>query len=228
MKEKILIFTDLEGTLLREEDAEYDEKEMFDFLKQVSRLEKLDEATAEIHLVSPMFIPQISLVLNKLDKTFKEYNKQTGNDISYVESAMAFAGSDEDFNYRNIQDRVLMTRYLGSQYLYGTEKANYVENYIDAYKNRNAKRLIYMGNGKNDVLAMKRLKAHKGVVICPENSTPDVKAIADYTSDKSELSGLTDCVSKLCAEIEQNRFQVSKNDSKQQSQTRITHDEEER
>lgn len=229
MKGKILIFTDLEGTLLREEDGQYDEEEMFRFLSQISRLEKLEDATAEMHIVSPMYEDQMQRVLKRLDETFKAYNKRTGENVSCVESAIAFPWEGADLGYRNNQDRITLMKFK-NPISYGTEKANYVEGFIDAY--RNAKRFIYMGNGRNDILAMRKIREHNGVVICPSNCVAEAKALANYKSDKEDLSGITEGFSKLCGEIEQSRLHSENNaDSKTFKPTQHAHtdpDEEER
>ena len=67
MKSDIVIFTDLEGTILRDIDGKYDETEMFQFLRQINRLEKLEDATAQIHILSPMMVDQMKYILDELD-----------------------------------------------------------------------------------------------------------------------------------------------------------------
>ncbi len=86
--------------------------------------------------------------------------------------------------------------------LYGTEKYNYVEGCIQSYMRRGPILSIYMGNGRNDIKSMKRVKEKGGYVICPSNSRRDVKAIANYVSDKEDLESLTEAFSRICGERE--------------------------
>ena len=39
MEKIILLYSDLEGTILRESDSKYDDTDMYNFLKQLSRLQ---------------------------------------------------------------------------------------------------------------------------------------------------------------------------------------------
>ena len=54
MEKIILLYSDLEGTILRESDSEYDDTDMYNFLKQLSRLQELMDAKVRMHIVSPI------------------------------------------------------------------------------------------------------------------------------------------------------------------------------
>ncbi len=210
MKSDIVIFTDLEGTILREIDGKYDETVMFQFLRQINRLEKLEDATAQIHILSPMTVDQMKYILDELDEAFAKYNKTSGNYVSYIKSAIAI--QDNYTGWRNIPNRMLLVKYKNLNQ-YGEEKLSYVESYMKAHKGDDIKKMIYMGNGANDVMAMQKIKSNNGIVICPYNSTDEVKKIATYKSNEEDLRGLVDGFSKLCQEVEKQKVHVSHDDN---------------
>ena len=210
MKSDIVIFTDLEGTILREIDGKYDETVMFQFLRQINRLEKLEDATAQIHILSPMMVDQMKYILDELDEAFAKYNKTSGNYVSYIKSAIAI--QDNYTGWRNIPNRMLLVKYENLNQ-YGEEKLSYVESYMKAHKDDDIKKMIYMGNGANDVMAMQKIKSNNGIVICPYNSTDEVKKIATYKSNEEDLRGLVDGFSKLCQEVEKQKVHVSHDDN---------------
>lgn len=210
MKSDIVIFTDLEGTILREIDGKYDETVMFQFLRQINRLEKLEDATAQIHILSPMMVDQMKYILDELDEAFAKYNKTSGNYVSYIKSAIAI--QDNYTGWRNIPNRMLLVKYKNLNQ-YGEEKLSYVESYMKAHKDDDIKKMIYMGNGANDVMAMQKIKSNNGIVICPYNSTDEVKKIATYKSNEEDLRGLVDGFSKLCQEVEKQKVHVSHDDN---------------
>lgn len=210
MKSDIVIFTDLEGTILREIDGKYDETVMFQFLRQINRLEKLEDATAQIHILSPMTVDQMKYILDELDEAFAKYNKTSGNYVSYIKSAIAI--QDNYTGWRNIPNRMLLVKYKNLNQ-YGEEKLSYVESYMKAHKDDDIKKMIYMGNGANDVMAMQKIKSNNGIVICPYNSTDEVKKIATYKSNEEDLRGLVDGFSKLCQEVEKQKVHVSHDDN---------------
>ena len=143
MKSNIIIFTDLEGTILRDIDGEYDEKEMFQLLQQINRIEKLEGATAQIHILSPMTVDQMKYILGEFDETFNKYNKTSGNYVSYVKSAIAF--QDNYTDWRNISNRILLVKHRNINQ-YGEEKLSYVESYMKSHEGDDIKKIIYIIN----------------------------------------------------------------------------------
>jgi len=63
MRKKILMFFDLEGTILRESDGQYDNEAMYNFLAQISRLQELTDAEVNLHLVSPVYQKQMEEIM---------------------------------------------------------------------------------------------------------------------------------------------------------------------
>ena len=58
----ILLFSDLEGTILRESDGNFDPETMYGFLSQLHKLQLLTGADVHMHLVSPVFQKQMQEV----------------------------------------------------------------------------------------------------------------------------------------------------------------------
>lgn len=58
-KNVILYFTDLEGTMLREKDGQYDREELYKLFGQLSDLQNSLQADVKINIVSPIFMEQM-------------------------------------------------------------------------------------------------------------------------------------------------------------------------
>lgn len=92
MEKIILLYSDLEGTILRESDSKYDDTDMYNFLKQLSKLQELMDAKVRMHIVSPVSQNQMTDILEKLDKSFTSFNrlqKEPIKKLRYVEGAAA-------------------------------------------------------------------------------------------------------------------------------------------
>ena len=55
----ILLFSDQEGTILKESDGNFDPETMYGFLSQLHKLQQLTGADVQMHLVSPVFQKQM-------------------------------------------------------------------------------------------------------------------------------------------------------------------------
>ncbi len=205
----ILIFSDLEGTILREKDGLYDQSEMFEFLQQISRLEELLNAKARIHIVSPISEKQMKLLLNKLDRDIMQFNQERQKRLNRIEAATASVIQDDFFEGRTTHDnRILLLQYDYEKLnpnlygnLYGKEKCDFVQTYLQVYDPASIKKCIYTGNGRNDILTMRKIQEIGGIVICPSNSRTEIRSFANYKSDKEDLEGLIDGYSQLCRDI---------------------------
>ena len=51
-KKIILLFSDLEGTLLRESDGKFEPEDMYSFLSELYKLQELKKAKIHLHLVT--------------------------------------------------------------------------------------------------------------------------------------------------------------------------------
>lgn len=87
-KKVILLFSDLEGTLLRESDGQYDDEAMFHFLEQLDKLEKNTDSKIHLHIVSPVDLTSMKNILKKLDNNICNYNSIKKSNLSIPKGAI--------------------------------------------------------------------------------------------------------------------------------------------
>lgn len=209
-KEKIiLLFSDLEGTILNEDNGDYLANDMQAFLSQISELQSLTGANVHMHLVSPVYQSMMERVMNNIDKDISLFNRSRGTDnyISRIEGAAAYPETEmtsEDF----LGDRIIpLQEPINSNDfdLAKHGKAHYVRNWCETYKDSMGKDLImaiYCGNGRNDIDAMSYIKRLKGgFVVCPKNSRTEAKKIASFKSEKTDLLGITEGIAQINEQI---------------------------
>lgn len=204
----ILLFSDLEGTILREGDSKIDLEAMYNFLSQIDKMQKLTGAKVNIHLVSPVFREQMEDVMYRMDKSIAIYNiEHKKSNILRVQAGAAYPDSliGDEF----LGDRIVpLKRPINSRDFdtarYG--KSYYVRTWCDMYKDNaydNLIMAIYCGNGRNDLDAMKYIKNRKdGFVVCPRNSRQQAKAIATFVSERTDLFGVSEGLENINKEIE--------------------------
>lgn len=226
MKRKtILLYSDLEGTLLREKDGKYDEEELNEFLSQIDKLQQKTDAMVKIHLVSPIDETFMNDILFDLDKIVSNYNRTSKDPnhtyVSRVDSAAAYPM--EDFIRLN-PDRSLYMKRIDSRIMQlakpmrngedeanpaGYGKKNYVKQmteYLQKKDNEEVLMSIYCGNGRNDLAAMDYINSQKnGIVICPKNSRREVKEKALFVSDQEDLKGIIDGIKCINKQIEKRK-----------------------
>lgn len=99
-------------------------------------------------------------------------------------------------------------------------KADYVLNWCEHYMESDLNELImaiYCGNGRNDLDAMDYIKRLKqGFIVCPKNSRHEAKAKTTLVSDKTDLLGITDGISKINKLIEK-RIEPNKDEAEQEN-----------
>ena len=205
-RKKLIIFSDLEGTLLREEDGQYDEHEMYGFLSQISKLQAKTGFVAEIHIVSPMTIDMMKKVIDKFDKTILRYNSihraEGKAPISYITGATASPESKAEECYR-VDDRIMPLpkafHSLASGASYGKE--HYVRTWLETLGDK-VGMVIYCGNGRNDIPAMKLVRSlPNGFIVCPKNSKTEIRNIASFITDEEDLPGITEGLSEILSRI---------------------------
>lgn len=207
-KKQILVFFDLEGTIIEEELGEINKEKIKEILNSLNRLEENTNAKVNIHIVSPVFIEQMKKVIDDLDRLIIRYNMANGKNLKEVQGAVAHPEvkyvQSEDFLHDKIIPMKLPTRIAdGYKDKYG--KFDYVRNWIEAMNDK-VEFSIYAGNGFNDTKAMEYIKRSKnGFVICPENSHPDVKKISDYVSEKHAEDGIIDGIDYINQQIEKRK-----------------------
>lgn len=217
----IMLYSDFEGTILRESDGNYDDMEMYNFLKQLSKLQELTGAKVKMHIVSPISKNDMSKKLERLDKNFMNFNrlqKDSLAKLNLIEGAAAspseefFRKGEADFLHevymRRVDSRIVDLKKPTDQNSKNPAafgKANYVRSWTELMKTtNNVKMVIYCGNGRNDLDAMSYVTRQKGgFVICPKNSRHEAKAMAQCVSEKTDLPGITDGIAKINRMLEQ-------------------------
>lgn len=202
-KKKILIFLDLEGTLIEEELGNLNEDKINGVLDSLSKLEEITNSELNIHIVSPVFIKTMEKVLDKLDRLIIRYNRANGKNLKEVQSAVAYPDIhyiDDNFLYDKIIPMKILS-ILKPEEQDRNGKFEYVRNWIESMQEKIAF-CIYGGNGYNDTKAMEYIKRNKGFVICPENSWDGVKKIADHVSEEHAADGIKDGIDFINKQIE--------------------------
>ena len=204
---KILLFSDLEGTILKEEYGDYNKEDMYEFLAQIDRLQQLTGASVNIHLVSPIYRKQMENIIEQIDRDIMRYNMlhQEHDRISSIECG-TFAPERGEYEHEFDRSKVMPLKMPVDTTQFDTSrygKANYVRTWCDMYKDRGDMMFaIYCGNGQNDLSAMKLVKERKGFVVCPVNSRTAAKEKADFVSGKTDLLGIAEGLSNINNEIE--------------------------
>lgn len=201
-KKEILVFFDLEGTIIEEELGKVNDDKINEILNSLSMLEEITGFKVNIHIVSPVFMHIMEEVVDRFDTTIIRYNRKNGKNLREIQSAVAHP----DINY--FQDNYLYDKIIPMKLSPNADsnekdkqgKYEYVRNWIETMKDTTAF-CIYGGNGFNDTKAMEYVKRSNGLVICPENSYEGVKKIADYVSEKHAADGIKEGLDFINSQI---------------------------
>lgn len=194
----ILMFCDLEGTLLNEKNGTLDARKLFKFFDQINKIQQTTRSTVYMHLLSPIPLNIMEKVLDKLDTYIARYNMEKGTFIRDIQGATASypAGISQQ---ENTYDRIapFPEKATSNDYDIGAEgKLEYVRKWIRGINNLNF--CIYAGNGRNDFKAIDYIRKNsKGYSICPENSRRTVKSIVNFTSANTDIEGVIDGLNNL-------------------------------
>lgn len=203
---KILLFSDLEGTILREADGKYDKEAMYNFLAQINKLQQLTGAEVKMHLVSPINMEQMEEMIDEIDSDIARYNvtNQLGKRIPMIECGgfLPEKGMNES---EFLGDKVIALKMPIDRMQFDTArfgKAHYVRAWSSMYREREELLMaIYCGNGGNDLSAMQYIKDNKGFVVCPKNSRTLAKQKADFASERTDLPGITEGIESINKKI---------------------------
>ena len=202
-KKEIMVFLDLEGTIIEEELGQVNNDKINEILVSISKMEEVTGCKVNIHIVSPVFMHIMEEVVDKFDHTIIRYNRKNGKNLKEIQSAVAYPETkyiQENYLYdKIIPMKISPTADSGEKDRQG--KFDYVRNWIETMKDKTAFS-IYGGNGYNDMKAMEYVKRNMGFVICPENSYEGVKKIADYVSDKHAADGIKEGLDFINKQIE--------------------------
>lgn len=218
-KKVILLFLDLEGTILREVDGEYDDQEMYCFLEQIDRLQKNTNAQVNMHIVSPVYQDVMEIIVDKIDRNIHSYNRiHFGkSDLKEIEGAACYP--EEHMHSEEFEgDKIVWLKRPTNMNDFDTAKygkARYVRNWYEAYEDsRSAETVmcIYCGNGRNDIAAINYVNAQtNGFAVCPKNSRTEAKKRAFFVSDKEDLPGITEGIGTINERIEKRNIDDDKN-----------------
>lgn len=218
----ILLFSDLEGTILNEQDGTFSPEDMYQFLLQIEQLQQLTGAKVNMHLVSPVYPKQMEEIMNQIDKQIARFNRLHNheNDIPRIECGAAYPEEEmrlEEF----LGDRIMALKKPVSAKDFDTArygKANYVRNWYETYKenpNIDVVMSMYCGNGRNDLTAMEYIKkTENGFIVCPNNTRREAKAKTPFVSEKTDLLGIADGIGMINKKIKERVYKENEKDSK--------------
>ena len=205
-RKKILLFSDLEGTILND-NGDFSDQDMLNFLSKLANLQSLLKAEVNIHLLSPIYEKDMKIIIDKIDSVIRQFNRNNKeNRLSSIEGAAAYP--EDSYIGETTLDRIIPLPKPKNARDFDTAsygKYTYVSDLIEAYNENHTELplIIYCGNGRNDFRAMKYIQDQKnGFILCPSNSRKDDQNIATYTSSNSDLQGITDGIQYLINEIE--------------------------
>lgn len=202
----ILMFCDLEGTLLNEKNGTLDARKLFRFFDQINKIQQTTKSTVYLHLLSPIPLNIMNEVLDKLDTYIAKYNREKRTFIRDIQGATASypAGISQE---ENTYDRIAPFPERATKDAYDIAaqgKLEYVEKWIRGISNLDF--CIYAGNGRNDFKAIDYIRKNsRGYSICPDNSRKAVKKIATFTSENTDIEGIIDGLDRL------NQYLIQKN-----------------
>ncbi len=202
----ILMFCDLEGTLLNEKNGTLDARKLFRFFDQINKIQQTTKSTVYLHLLSPIPLNIMNEVLDKLDTYIAKYNREKRTFIRDIQGATASypAGISQE---ENTYDRIAPFPERATKDAYDIAaqgKLEYVEKWIRGINNLDF--CIYAGNGRNDFRAIDYIRKNsRGYSICPDNSRKTVKKIATFTSESTDIEGIIDGLDRL------NQYLIQKN-----------------
>lgn len=202
----ILMFCDLEGTLLNEKNGTLDARKLFRFFDQINKIQQTTKSTVYLHLLSPIPLNIMNEVLDKLDTYIAKYNREKRTFIRDIQGATASypAGISQE---ENTYDRIAPFPEKATKDAYDIAaqgKLEYVEKWIRGINNLDF--CIYAGNGRNDFRAIDYIRKNsRGYSICPDNSRKTVKKIATFTSESTDIEGIIDGLDRL------NQYLIQKN-----------------
>ena len=82
----IMLFLDLEGTIIEEEQEQLKEQDFNNLLASLNELQKLRNASISMHIVSPVHTKFMEEILDRLDTLIVRYNIQNNTNklrVSY-------------------------------------------------------------------------------------------------------------------------------------------------
>lgn len=209
-KKDILLFLDLEGTLLSEKTGKFEQDDMLSLLGEIDKLEEITKAKVHIGILSPVFKKDSEKIIDDIDRMIARYNIRNHSHLNEIE----FAGadfSDELKGQEELYDKVFplpkpIDRRETDYSSYG--KYACAKRWVEMFQEKGSLCMaIYGGNGQNDIRAMRYIRnLSNGFVMCPSNSRTEIKEnIAHFVSDKTDIHGMVENFQALNNEIEKRK-----------------------
>ncbi len=217
----ILLFTALDGTILREEDKRYSKGMMYKVLEQINKMQMITHARVRWYLVSPKDEFVVSYLMNEIDKNIFEYNKilcmvQYGSMINKVQGALATQLEDlKTRKYKKIDKRVFAFRKNSSSDPAGKGNLKYVKQWImmtdDERAGSEVYKIIYAGSSLYEMPTMEYIKKEKhGYVIVPDNAEYKVKKRGTTVTQYPDLQGVAAGLERINKQFEKELKKESK------------------
>ena len=89
-KKVIMLFLDLEGTIIGEENGNISEERIDVLLNSINNLEKATNKKVNIHIVSPVSIKNMERIMDDIDNIIVKYNIKNNVRLDEVHSAVAY------------------------------------------------------------------------------------------------------------------------------------------
>ncbi len=204
----IILYSDLEGTLLNEDTRDFDSEHIWSFLKELQNIQENTEKSISINIVSPTYPSSMENYIKKLDNYISEFNRKNTSSrrLDYVNAGISYY-SDE-FDKQSRDRRVIplfeYNRFSKSNQTLNMKKNFIVENII-RFNNLKDIQYMYLGNGTNDLEAMKFINSQGGITCCPNNSKTTVKQIATYQGTSTDIKGIAEALKSYNIELEKRK-----------------------
>lgn len=204
---KILFFSDLEGTILRDSDGRFDDQDFLNLVQELSQMGLLTDSTIDLRLVSPIGFKKMDSVVGKMESLIIKYfvSKHQNPNVQLVEAASSPFDIENDFtDIRRISKKVVpLPQVLYGRNTAGMSKKKYVSYVYDSFGENNEILLsVYAGNDINDIEAIRYIKGQdNGFAICPKNGITQVQELSDFVSSKDDILGIIDGVSQINEKI---------------------------
>ena len=185
-----IIFSDLEGTLLNEENGTFDPQKFQTLLNKIHQFVTKTSTLLHFAIVSPVEVKFLKPILEELEDEFHKFNKL--NNTNYRIN-IAACYDDRSHDMDRLPNNILPMLKIEDGNEVG--KKRIVDYLTDSLGYRfNIKYAVYMGNGRNDIASMKFLRnmyRDNAFIVCPENSRTEIKNNSTYYAGKGEdLDGL--------------------------------------
>lgn len=218
-KKKILFFSDLEGTILREYDGDFSEEDFYKLLTNLQQLSEITNSLVEIRLVSPIGFKRMNEIVDKMESVMVRHGilNESRENVRLIEAAASPFDINDDVYFKQTLSRKIipLPKVYSINDLSREEKKKYTQTVFEYETNpEDVSMIIYAGNGRNDLLAMQAIKRlKKSFLICPKNSRREVKEISDYVSDKTDIKGITDGIDQIIYALRRRKQKADENKS---------------